>query len=122
VLYQSLTEAKFLTFLTRAARVGYPEQIAELVYETAADGRDQLRYVAGADAKAIYAIRLQFLDEAFRKAMARQFLSDAPKAAWLSRYGAIRISRLGSHRPAFYQRNIKGQKSGSEQSKEDRDQ
>ena len=29
-------------------------------------------------------------------------------------------SRLGSHRPAFYQRNIKSQKSGSEQSNEDR--
>ena len=27
-----------------------PEQIAEVVYEAATDGKDQLRYVAGADA------------------------------------------------------------------------
>jgi NAD(P)-dependent dehydrogenase (short-subunit alcohol dehydrogenase family) len=51
-----------------------PEQIAEVVYEAATDGKDQLRYVAGADAKATYATRLQIGDEAFRKAIAQQFL------------------------------------------------
>jgi hypothetical protein len=50
-----------------------PGQIAEVVYEAATDGKDQLRYVAGTDAKATYAMRLQLGDEAFRKAMARQF-------------------------------------------------
>jgi NAD(P)-dependent dehydrogenase (short-subunit alcohol dehydrogenase family) len=50
-----------------------PEQIAEVVYEAATDGKDQLRYVAGADAKATYATRLQIGDEAFRKAIAQQF-------------------------------------------------
>jgi len=50
-----------------------PEQIAEVVYEAATDGKDQLRYVAGNDAKATYAARLQFGDESFRKAMAQQF-------------------------------------------------
>jgi NAD(P)-dependent dehydrogenase (short-subunit alcohol dehydrogenase family) len=50
-----------------------PEQIAEIVYEAATDGKDQLRYVAGADAKATYATRLQIGDEAFRKAIAQQF-------------------------------------------------
>jgi len=44
-----------------------PEQIAEVVYEAATDGKDQLRYVAGADAKAMYAMRLQVGDEAFAK-------------------------------------------------------
>jgi len=58
-----------------------PEQIAEVVYEAATDGKDQLRYVAGADAKAMYAMRLQLGDEAFRKAMAQQFFGDAQKAA-----------------------------------------
>jgi NAD(P)-dependent dehydrogenase (short-subunit alcohol dehydrogenase family) len=58
-----------------------PEQIAEVVYEAATDGKDQLRYVAGADAKAMYAMRLQLGEEAFRKAMAQQFFGDAPKAA-----------------------------------------
>jgi short-subunit dehydrogenase len=58
-----------------------PEQIAEVVYEAATDGKDQLRYIAGADAKAMYAMRLQLGDEAFRKAIAQQFFGDAAKAA-----------------------------------------
>jgi short-subunit dehydrogenase len=49
-----------------------PEQIAEVVYEAATDGKDQLRYVAGADAKATFAMRLQMGDEAFRKTMDKQ--------------------------------------------------
>jgi hypothetical protein len=57
------------------------EQIAEVVYEAATDGKDQLRYIAGADAKATYAMRLQLGDEAFRKAIAVQFLDEAKRAA-----------------------------------------
>jgi len=58
-----------------------PEQIAEVVYEAATDGKDQLRYIAGADAQATYATRLQLGEEAFRKAMAQQILGDAARAA-----------------------------------------
>jgi hypothetical protein len=54
-----------------------PGQIAEVVYEAATDGKDQLRYVAGADAKATYAARLQLGDEAFRKAIEQQFFGSA---------------------------------------------
>ncbi len=50
-----------------------PGQIAEIVYEAATDGKDQLRYIAGADAKATYAMRLQMGDEAFRKAIRPHF-------------------------------------------------
>ena len=50
-----------------------PDQIAEVVYEAATDGKDQLRYLAGADGKATYAARLQLGDEAFRKAIKQQF-------------------------------------------------
>jgi len=50
-----------------------PAQIAEVVYDAATDGKDQLRYVAGADAKATYATRLELGDEAFRKAMRQRF-------------------------------------------------
>ena len=57
-----------------------PEQIAEVVYETASDGKDQLRYIAGADAKAMYETRMKLGDEAFRKVMAQQFFGE-PKAA-----------------------------------------
>jgi hypothetical protein len=37
----------------------WPAQIVDVVYEAAPDGKDQLRYVAGEDAKATYAMRLQ---------------------------------------------------------------
>jgi NAD(P)-dependent dehydrogenase (short-subunit alcohol dehydrogenase family) len=57
-----------------------PEQIAEVVYEAATDGKDQLRYIAGADAKAMSEMRVQLGDEAFRKAIAQQFFGE-PRAA-----------------------------------------
>jgi hypothetical protein len=57
-----------------------PEQIAEVVYGAATDGKDQLRYVAGADAKATYTARLQMGDEAFRKAIKQQFFAQQAEA------------------------------------------
>jgi NAD(P)-dependent dehydrogenase (short-subunit alcohol dehydrogenase family) len=45
------------------------DQIAAVVYEAATDGKEKLRYVAGEDAKALYAQRLQVGDEQFRKQM-----------------------------------------------------
>lgn len=50
------------------------EKIAEVVYEAATDGKEQLRYLAGDDAKAIYRQRLQLGDEAFRDFMSKTFL------------------------------------------------
>lgn len=58
----------------RASRASTAEQIAEVVYEAATDGKDQLRYVGGNDAKALYAQRLAVGDEDFRKGIAKQFL------------------------------------------------
>ncbi|HTE29630.1 MAG TPA: SDR family oxidoreductase [Chryseolinea sp.] len=52
------------------------EQIAEIVYEAATDGKDKLRYVAGEDAKALYSQRLELGDEKFRKQMEEQFLGN----------------------------------------------
>ncbi len=51
-----------------------PEQIAEVVYEAATDGKKQLRYVAGEDAKALYTQRLELGAEAFREQLGKQFL------------------------------------------------
>ncbi|CAH0210758.1 Dihydroanticapsin 7-dehydrogenase [Chryseobacterium sp. Bi04] len=51
-----------------------PEQIAEVVYEAATDGKRKLRYVAGEDAKALYAQRLELGDEAFREQLGKQFI------------------------------------------------
>src|SRR5215472_7060390 len=74
---------KFMGIITdpkQMATYSTPEQIAEVVYEAATDGKDQLRYVAGADTKSMYAMRLQLGEEAFRRAMAQQFFGE-PKAA-----------------------------------------
>jgi NAD(P)-dependent dehydrogenase (short-subunit alcohol dehydrogenase family) len=43
------------------------EQIADVVYEAATDGKDQVRYVAGEDAIRLYNRRLEIGSEAFRK-------------------------------------------------------
>ena len=44
-----------------------PDQIAAVVYEAATDGKDQLRYLAGEDAKQIYEQRLRLGAEAYHK-------------------------------------------------------
>ncbi|HEY0175368.1 MAG TPA: SDR family oxidoreductase [Pedobacter sp.] len=50
-----------------------PEQIAAVVYEAATDGKEQLRYEAGEDARTYVAQRLQKGAETFRKDMAGLF-------------------------------------------------
>ena len=65
---------KVISFFTgpdAAKNLSEPEQIANVVYEAATDGKDRLRYVAGADAQALYAQRLQVGDEVFRKGIAQ---------------------------------------------------
>ena len=52
------------------------EQIAAVVYEAATDGKDKLRYVAGEDAKTLYAQRLEAGDEVFRKQIGETFLGN----------------------------------------------
>jgi len=49
-------------------------QIAEIVYEAATDGKDQIRYVAGEDARAVYARRLEIGSEESRKEIRKQIL------------------------------------------------
>lgn len=73
--YTSLVERVMGVITDPAAMAGYstPDQIAGVVYEAATDGKDQLRYLAGADAKATYAARLEAGDEAFRKGMDQRF-------------------------------------------------
>ncbi len=49
------------------------EQIAHVVYEAATDNKDQVRYLAGRDANALYERRLTIGKEAFRQEIAKQF-------------------------------------------------
>ncbi|MCT3897530.1 SDR family oxidoreductase [Elizabethkingia anophelis] len=50
------------------------EKIAEVVYEAATDGKDQVRYIAGEDANAIYARQLEIGTEEMRKEIRTQML------------------------------------------------
>ncbi|THF69380.1 SDR family oxidoreductase [Deinococcus sp. Arct2-2] len=61
---------------TRGTGSSTAEQIAAVVWEAVTDGKEQLRYVAGADAQALYAQRLQVGDEAFRAGIRQTFLGD----------------------------------------------
>ena len=51
-----------------------PEEIAEVIYGAATDGKDQLRYPAGGAAKQIYARRLEIGPEASRQETTKWFL------------------------------------------------
>jgi NAD(P)-dependent dehydrogenase (short-subunit alcohol dehydrogenase family) len=50
-----------------------PEQIAEVIYEASTDGKDQLIYVAGDDAREWFRSRREMGDEAFRKDLRSRF-------------------------------------------------
>jgi len=67
--YGNMMEQVFAVFdkLWDPEKYSAAETIAEVVYEAATDGKDQLRYQAGEDAKAFYAQRLWQGAELFRK-------------------------------------------------------
>ena len=73
-LFAKVTNA-FMTGKTPTI-VSTPEQIAEVVYEAATDGKNQLRYQAGEDAKAYVAQRLEQGAEAFRKNLGELFFGE----------------------------------------------
>lgn len=50
------------------------EEIAEVIYDAVTDGKDQIHYTAGADAKEMHQRRLEIGAEASRKEMSRIFL------------------------------------------------
>ncbi len=50
------------------------QKVAEVVYEAATDGKDQIRYLAGDDTKALYAKRLKIGSEQFRKDIRKQVI------------------------------------------------
>ncbi|TLV01437.1 SDR family oxidoreductase [Dyadobacter luticola] len=71
--YAALEEKLFSNIDTMMDAASTPEQIAEIVFEAATDGKDQVRYVAGADANALYARRLEIGSEAFRREIRDEF-------------------------------------------------
>jgi NAD(P)-dependent dehydrogenase (short-subunit alcohol dehydrogenase family) len=73
--YEDLVAKALAVFRSPERAAGYStaEQIAEVVYEAATDGKNQLRYLAGEDAKALYAQRKAVGDEAMRAAIDKAF-------------------------------------------------
>ena len=74
--YEAITQKMFARAGDMMLSASSPQEIAEVVYEAATDGKTQLRYVAGEDAKLMYAQRLALGDEAFRKQLGEQFLCE----------------------------------------------
>ncbi len=72
--YQEIENKLFHVVDAMVQTASTAEQIAEIVYEAATDGKDQVRYVAGEDAKALYARRLEIGNEEFRKEIRKQIL------------------------------------------------
>ncbi len=60
----------------RAAQRSTAEMIAEDVWRAVTDEADHITYVAGADAKALYALRLSAGIDAFRKEVRKRFLGE----------------------------------------------
>jgi len=65
--YKSLEDKLFAMTEAMMDAAASAEQIAKIVYEAATDGKDQIRYIAGEDSKAMYARRLELGSEEFRK-------------------------------------------------------
>ena len=67
------------TFQANAAGSGLggstAEQAAEAIYAAATDGEDRLRYLIGADAEQLYAMRHEHGDDAFVAGIAQRMLS-----------------------------------------------
>jgi NAD(P)-dependent dehydrogenase (short-subunit alcohol dehydrogenase family) len=70
---------KMLAMFGGALPGSTPEQIAEVVYEAATDGKEQLRYVAGADAIATYQHRVDVGSEMFHRELMSQLLNAEAK-------------------------------------------
>jgi hypothetical protein len=58
----------------QSAQHATPEQVAEVVYQAATDGKDQLRYIAGEDARGLDTQRRAMGVKAFRKVMDQMLL------------------------------------------------
>lgn len=74
--YAALIEKVTAVFMdpARIAQGSTAEQIAEVVWEAATDGKDQVSYIAGADAVALRAQRMAAGAEAFRRVVGQMFL------------------------------------------------
>ena len=80
--YQPVVQALLGALGPMAAAASEPTTVAEVIFEAATDGRDELRYEAGADAQHLLATRRVADDATFLGAIRSQFgIARAPAAA-----------------------------------------
>jgi NAD(P)-dependent dehydrogenase (short-subunit alcohol dehydrogenase family) len=80
--YQPVVQALLGALGPMAATASEPAAVAEVIFEAATDGRDRLRYEAGADAQHLLATRRAADDAAFLGAIRSQFgVAPAPAPA-----------------------------------------
>jgi len=72
--YQILEDKLFGTIDSMMQAAATAQDIAEVVFEAATDGKDQIRYVAGEDANALHARRQEIGAEELRKEIRQQIL------------------------------------------------
>lgn len=72
--YTGLEDKLFTIMDAMMDAAATPEQIAEVVFGAATDDKDQIRYIAGQDAKAIYQRRLEIGSEESRKEIRKMIL------------------------------------------------
>lgn len=77
--YDQMIQRAMGAFAKRGEGFSTAEQIADVIWQAATDGKDQLRYVAGEDAKGMFEMRKNCSDEEYVKTMIKQFnlLGDA---------------------------------------------
>ncbi len=74
--YEQMIQSMMASFGAMMQQASSAAQIAEVVYEAATDGSNRLRYVAGEDARALYAQRLEQGDETFRAWLGKEFMGN----------------------------------------------
>lgn len=72
--YKTIEDKLFGIVDTMMDAASSSEAIAELVYEAATDGKDQVKYIVGPDAQKLYGTRKELGSEEFRKMIRTQFL------------------------------------------------
>ncbi|MFC4209887.1 SDR family NAD(P)-dependent oxidoreductase [Pedobacter petrophilus] len=76
-LHPAYTDIENSLFASAAEMMGMAisaEQVAEVVYQAATDGKDQIRYLVGEDTKALYERRLAIGSEKHRKEIRKQVM------------------------------------------------
>lgn len=71
--YRELVGKVFTAFRSLGEKGSEPIVVAEVIYQAATDGTEQIRYTAGPDAKEIIANRKALDDEAFLGGIKAQF-------------------------------------------------